>query len=182
MNTFTEQDHLTHEQISNLLIADPTICDLDLPQTELDSEAHIVAHLRACEVCSGELMSLRQSLVGFREATTLYSANAPQRRLVPVRRFTATFALWTATAAAVLVAGVLMPLNLHKAHPVATPVQTVAGNAASAQNAVSAKPTTQSDEELIAGIEQDLSASIPSSMQPLEDPIPSSTNSTQASK
>jgi hypothetical protein len=70
-------------------------------------------------------------------------------------------ALWAAAAA--LVIAITLPLALHHDQP---PAQR-----APAPAAVTAQPSTsQSDEALLEEIDQTLSSSIPSPMQPLDDP------------
>ncbi|SNS21322.1 hypothetical protein SAMN05421770_1018 [Granulicella rosea] len=173
-----QTDHLTHEQLSNLLIADPTVCDLDLPASDLDSQA--AAHLHLCAACSLELDGLRQAIGGFREASVAYAARQPQRQAVsrPEKFGFGRVSLWAATAAAAVVVAIAVPAGIHRQQPVA-PIavaapETVRTDEPSAQVA----HTVESDEALLASIDQDISASIPSSMAPLDNPTPSATNST----
>jgi hypothetical protein len=172
--------HLTHEQLSNLLIADPTVCDLDLPTTasDLDTEAHLLD----CGICAAELDGLRQSLACFREAVTVHAAAQPHGlpqtafhlHKAPPMRYR-HLALWSACAAALVVA-ITIPVGVRSARPQA-PIAVPSAVAAPALAAVAPPHTAESDEALLAGIEQDLSSSIPTSMQPLADPLPSAQTS-----
>jgi hypothetical protein len=156
--------HLTQEQIANLLIADPACTGPDAN-----------AHLRSCAVCTTELSGLRQSLGEFRDAVTLHA----ERQAAPLHRSVAAanlrtmpqnrhVALWLATAAALVVA-VSAPFGLHLRHPAAMPVAVLHNQAP--LPAPAAPHTLESDEALLSSIDQDLSASIPASMEPLADPL-----------
>lgn len=180
MNLSTRaESHLTHEQLSNLLIADPTVCELDLelPASETDSDAHVAAHLHECAACSHELQQLRQAIGGFRDASVIYAARQP-KHLATARPESFGFgrlSLWAATAAAAVVVAIAVPAGIHRQpQQVATP--TIAAHAETP--AAPQAHTVESDEALLASIDQDLNASIPTSMAPLDNPTPSATNST----
>jgi anti-sigma factor RsiW len=132
----------------------------------LDKPTHASGtHLHTCAACRQELITLRSSLDNFRiAATNLAAAELPQlapRRAEPVnpvrlafRRqiFAATFA----TAAVLLAASVTL------IHPWSvTPVKPVI-------NSVQQPAATDSDAALLDGIQQDLDASVPQSLAPLE--------------
>jgi len=188
MNSYCQTPHLTHEQIANLLIADPTVCDLDLPQTASDSDAQMKAHLLECNACIAELAELRQSLAGFREAATMHAASQAQRHtvFVPAKKPAGyrQLALWSASAATLVVA-VSAAFGVHRTQPAANQIPATPVQVAQAQT--EAVPpvvphTVESDEALLASIDQDLSASIPSSMQPLADPTATAEQTTSTSK
>jgi anti-sigma-K factor RskA len=143
MTTNQTNNHLTTEQLYELL---------DNPTLASD------AHLRTCSTCQLEFSDLRASLENFRVAATgLAAAEMPplaaQRTTpAPTPRFAFrpfAFAASFATAAVLLV-------SFH-----ARPVTRVRETPAVASTQVS-------DAELLNGIQQDLSASVPPSLQPLE--------------
>ena len=149
--------HLTHEQLCDLILGDPS------PET--------TDHLRDCHLCAAELATLTQSLAAFRSATDVWAGREwihqqtrtrePHRPASSIKTFMFP-ALWTAVAA--LLVAVTLPLALHHNAPSST---TTTANPA----AVATQPSaTQSDEALLEEIDQTLSSSIPSPMQPLNDP------------
>jgi len=157
--------HLTHEQLCDVLLASPS---------EQDSAAIEAAddHLRNCLTCSSELASLRDSLTLFRQAAGSYAAQTYSRpamrrsSIAPAPGFRSHMLYW-ATAAALAIA-VALPLSLHRTHtPAPQPV---------AATTVSAQPA-ESDEALLDGIAQDLSADVPAAMHPLANPTASTTTS-----
>jgi anti-sigma factor RsiW len=140
--------HLTTEQLYDLL----------------DKPAHASGtHVHTCAGCRQELATLRSSLDNFRiAATNLAAAELPQltpRRAEPVAvRFAfrrQVFAATFATAAVLLAASVTLthPWSASPAKPVVNSVQPV---------------TADSDAALLDGIQQDLDASVPQSLAPLE--------------
>jgi hypothetical protein len=162
--------HLTHEQLCDLLLAEPVPDSLESSgQIEL-----LRAHLRDCLLCSGEFESLSQSLATFRSTADAWAtrelanrpAALPLPASVPTQRTPALHAfmgpaLWAAAAA--LVVAITLPLALHHDQPAAPKTPAPA--------AVTAQPrTSQSDEALLEEIDQTLSSPIPSPMQPLDDP------------
>ncbi len=153
--------HLTGEQFGELLARftedagpEPTLAE---------------AHLQACEACSAELASLREAIVLFREASDAYAEQElrgiPRWRLPNRRVFSHTLvpAYWLVAAAMFLTA--LFPLQVMRRHAQRTP-PTVA-ETATVSNAAS---TAQSDEALLEDVNRDISATVPSSMQELDDP------------
>jgi anti-sigma factor RsiW len=138
-------------------------------------------HLDGCYACSAELATLNQSLSAFRNA----SHSMAQRQFSSLHRsaFSPTQGrkwmvqpLYFALAAALLVA-TAVPLALPH-HPSA--IQPAAHQIESAQSSPSAR-NAESDEALLEGIDQDLSASVPEPMQPLADPTATSTSVTSIS-
>ena len=136
--------HLTTEQLYDLL----------------DKPTHASGtHLHTCAACRQELITLRSSLDNFRIAATNLAAAeiAPlaTRREAPARRFAfrpQAFAASFATVAVLLTVSV----SLFRPHHPA-PVQ-VAVTASS----------PESDAALLDSIQQDLAASVPQSLAPLE--------------
>jgi hypothetical protein len=137
--------HLTTEQLYNLL---------DKPEHTSGT------HLRTCAACRQELATLRSSLDNFRIATTKLAA-AELPRLTPHRESPAprfafrpqAFAATFATVAVLLTASVTLLHPHHDAAP--TPAAVTASS-------------PDSDAALLDGIQQDLSASVPPSLAPLE--------------
>ena len=156
--------HLNHEQLCDLLLAS------DSRETHESGRLELLRqHLRECHPCAAELASLSESLTAFRSTATAWSASEWNRsetrtrslRLASARpRSFIPAALWTAAAA--LVVAATLPLALHRTSP-ATPKAPV-----TAVHAVA--PTSQSDEALLEEVNETLSSSIPSPMQPLDDP------------
>ena len=165
--------HLTHEQLCDLILADLSL----QPEGELwndqktDSDV-VHEHLRACLVCSAELRSLRDSLSHFREASVSYARQefaqsyAQRSSIAPPHSFLSQPLYWT--AAAVVFVAALFPLSMHRRHPVPSMARTTA----------SSLQTTESDEALLADIDQKLSADVPSPMAPLADPTAGATSTT----
>lgn len=162
--------HLTHEQLCDLLLAEPA-------PDSLESSGHIEllrAHLRDCLLCASEFESLNQSLAIFRSSADAWATRELANRptvlplldSVPTRRTPAPHAflgpaLWAAAAA--LVIAITLPLTLRHDQPAAPKTPAPA--------AVVTQPgTSQSDEALLEEIDQTLSSPIPSPMQALDDP------------
>lgn len=163
MNDLT---HLTAAQLDGVLIGDTN------PAAQ--------AHLRSCPACAAQVAATRASFTRFSEALTSMAQSErsqPVRRPVlidsfasrrPMRRLTATFAL----AASVAIVAAAVPYGRIAPPPaVKTPV-------------AAAPPSVQSDEALLNEIDQQLSASVPAALAPLEDPTGSqaSTTSTTPNK
>ena len=156
--------HLTHEQFCDLLLDSTPQAAHESGRLELLRE-----HLRDCSICAADFASLNESLTVFRSTATAWStrewnrakANAVSQRLAPARpRSFMPAALWTAAAA--LVVSATLPFALHRTPPAnpKTPVAVVH----------TATPTNQSDEALLEEVNETLSSSIPSPMEPLDDP------------
>jgi hypothetical protein len=152
--------HLTHEQFCDMVLARS-------PHPLSSDFAALQHHLRACPACAAELANLRASLSLFREATTSYSERQLTRLRTsdtPILSKTLVQPIYWAAAAVLCIAAVL-PITLHR--------QTPAAPVASTSTTQPANPS-QSDEALLEEINQEISAPIPSPMQPLADPTASS--------
>jgi len=162
--------HLTHEQLCDLILA--------LPE-EAESSALEPAHdhLRNCLICSAEFEALRDSLALFRQAASSYAGHAYSRpamnraSIAPSPRFRSHVLYWA--MAAVLAIAVALPFSLRRQH---TPAPQPAAAATVSQHA------TESDEALLDGIAQDLSADVPAAMHPLADPTADPTASQSAAE
>ena len=173
--------HLSHEQLCDLILA-----DMSLQQegeswndaNDLNAEFDVVhEHLRACLICSAELRSLRDSLSHFREASVSFARQefaqsyARQSSIAPPHSYLSQPLYWA--AAAVVFVAALFPLSMHRQHPTA-PV-------ARATASTSPGQTTESDEALLADIDQKLSSDVPEPMAPLADPTAGATSTTSNS-
>jgi hypothetical protein len=158
--------HLSHEQLCDLILADSSLWLEGESATNSDI---VQAHLRACPVCSAELKSLRDSLAHFRDASTSYARQefahsyAQRSSIAPPHSFLTQPLYWT--AAAVVFVAALFPLTMHRRQPVQK--VTTATVSPSVQ-------TEESDDALLADIDQKVSADVPSPMEPLADPTASS--------
>jgi hypothetical protein len=167
--------HLTHEQLCDLILADSSLPLEGEFRNDFENDSDVVhAHLRACLVCSAELKSLRDSLSNFRDASSSFArqefAHSYARRssIAPPHSYLSQPLYWA--AAAVVFVAALFPLTMRQQHPVASPITTAAS---------SSPQTMESDEALLADIDQKVSADVPSPMEPLADPTAgSSTTST----
>jgi hypothetical protein len=164
----SHQDHLTDHQLSEVLIA-------SLQESSLHLEI-LREHLRDCTVCNDRLISLRRPLTLFRSTTTAWADQTSARRtwtpplLLARPASSRHLTRWMLTAAALLLAAAI-PLALHD-HPF-TPPHT--GVATSSQP--HARPSTPiGDEALLEEVNQTLSSSIPTPMQPLADPTAGRSN------
>jgi hypothetical protein len=150
--------HLTDEQLFNLLSpAEST--DFSLRQ-----------HLTACAECRAELATVSASLTNFRlAATSLANAEMTQHRAVAPKR-TPRFQrlVWSASLAMAAVVFTASLSLVHPGSPANTPVATPVENAAA----------PVSDDALLDNIQQDLSTSIPPSLEPLAVPAASGSTNT----
>jgi hypothetical protein len=173
--------HLSHEQLCDLILADlslqPEHESLNDPNDQ-DADSDVVhEHLRACLICSAELRSLRDSLSHFRDASVSYARQefaqsyAQRSSIAPPHSFLSQPLYWT--AAAVVFVAALFPLSMHRQHPAAPVIQTIATSPS--------LQATESDEALLADIDQKLSADVPSPMEPLADPTAGATSTTSTS-
>ena len=141
---------------------------------KVDSDV-VQDHLRACLICSAELKSLRDSLSHFRDASVSFARQefaqsyAQRSSIAPPHSFLSQPLYWA--AAAVVFVAALFPLSMHR-HP--TSVARTTATSSSLQ-------TTESDEALLADIEQKVSADVPSPMAPLADPTAGTTSTTSNS-
>jgi hypothetical protein len=169
--------HLTHEQLCDLLLADSSLPLEDEFENGFHSNSDVVQeHLRACLICSAELRSLRDSLSHFRNASVSYARQefaqsyAQRSSITPPHSFLSQPLYWT--AAAVVFVAALFPLSMHRGRPV-SPVTATAASAT--------PQTTESDEALLADIDQKVSADVPSPMEPLADPTAGAASAQAAS-
>ena len=162
--------HLTHEQLCDLILADSSLRPND------DSDV-VEQHLQACLICSAELKSLRDSLSHFRNASVAYARQefaqsyAQRSSIAPPQSYLSQPLYWA--AAAVLFVAALFPITLHQ--------QQRSAAARSAVTATVAPPQAESDEALLADIDQKVSADVPSPMEPLADPTDATTSATSTS-
>jgi len=164
--------HLTHEQLCDLLLSGHSRDAWVLSSPELDAARD---HIDECKACSDEFATLSESMQLFRSTADSWSSQKWSHQslvnastLKPVTtgsRLGGIFArplVWAASAA--LAIAVVVPFTLHRADDnsedasVNPPV--VRSNTMAAQ----------SDEALFEEINQTLSSSVPSPMQPLADP------------
>src|SRR6266550_1417309 len=167
--------HLSHEQLCDLILADLSLQPEGDSWKNLEAESDVVQeHLRACLICSAELRSLRDSLSHFRDASVSYARQefaqsyAQRSSIAPPHSFLSQPLYWT--AAAVVFVAALFPLSMHRQHS-APPVARTTATSSSLQ-------TTESDEALLADIDQKLSADVPSPMAPLADPTAGASSTT----
>jgi hypothetical protein len=169
--------HLTHEQLCDLVLAESSLpLEGGLPN-DFESTSDVVqAHLRACPVCSAELRSLRDSLSNFRDASVSFArqefAHSYARRssIAPPHSYLSQPLYWA--AAAVVFVAALFPLSMHRQRPIAPVTATVSSGPSQ---------ITESDEALLADIDQKVSADVPSPMEPLADPTAGTTTTTSTS-
>jgi hypothetical protein len=165
--------HLNHEQICDILLAETGQSSSDSPASGVDAHRD---HLRDCLICASELELLRQSISLFRASSIAYTDRELRPRRLPTpfvslnlnkassRRHGTHSLLWAAAALALAIG---VPLGLHRHGSAPLP---------SASIAVSAPAQSiESDEALLEGINQDLSTAVPSPMQALADPTASAT-------
>jgi hypothetical protein len=158
--------HLTHEQLCDLILAESSLSlDGESCNASWGKSDVVQAHLLACPVCSAELRSLRDSLSHFRNASISYArqefaqSSARQSSITPPHSYLSQPLYWT--AAAVIFIAALFPLSMHKQRPASLTTATTTS---------SSPRTNESDEALLADIDQKLSADVPSPMAPLADP------------
>jgi hypothetical protein len=170
--------HLSHEQLCDLILADLSLQPEGDSWKDLEAESDVVQeHLRACLICSAELRSLRDSLSHFRDASVSYARQefaqsyAQRSSIAPPHSYLSQPLYWT--AAAVVFVAALFPLSMHRQHP-APPMARTTATSPSLQ-------TSESDEALLADIDQKLSADVPSPMAPLADPTAGTTSTTSNS-
>src|SRR5216683_4726935 len=169
--------HLSHEQLCDLLLADLSLQPEGDSWKDLEAESDVVQeHLRACLVCSAELRSLRDSLSHFREASVSYARQefaqsyAQRSSIAPPHSYLSQPLYWT--AAAVVFVAALFPLSMHRQRPAPPVARTTTS---------SSLQTTESDEALLADIDQKLSADVPAPMAPLADPTAGTTSTKSTS-
>ena len=171
--------HLTHEQLCDLVLAESALPLEGKLRNDFESTSDVVqAHLRACPVCSAELSSLRDSLSHFRDARSPSArqefAHSYARRVVD--RSSAQLSL----AASLLGrgGGGVCRGAVPAQHAPATPDR----SSDTATVASVPSQTTESDEALLADIDQKVSSDdVPSPMEPLADPTAGTTTTTSTS-
>ncbi len=146
-------NHLTDDQMAQLL----------------DETAGAITqqHLLSCAQCRTEVAELRAALTGFRAAATgLAAAEAPTLHPRPAAASPAPIGFrryaWAASFATVAAMLALSVSLLGPAHP--------GGKAVPAVVTAQTNAPAVSDEALLDGIQQDLSTSIPPSLEPLAVP------------
>lgn len=164
--------HLTHEQLCDVLLADSSLRSGVYRDTDVVDQ-----HLQACLICSAELKSLRDSLSHFRDASVSYSRQefaqgyAQRSSIAPPHNVLSQPLYWA--AAAVLFVAALFPITLHQ--------QQSAARSAATKAAAASSRSAESDEALLADIDQKVSADVPSPMEPLADPTDGTTSVTSTS-
>jgi anti-sigma factor RsiW len=149
--------HLTPAQIDALLSSNPTARDA----------AAAEAHLLLCPACAADLAHLRDSISLFRQATSNHASrelNNLQPLSLPTRSLlfpTLQPTHWFVVAATLLVA--LLPLQSFRTHPVQSAPAEAYSTLESAEH--------QSDAALLDDVDREVSASVPTSMQALADPM-----------
>ena len=126
-------------------------------------------HLQECQQCREELNSMREALALFRESAAAFAERefarkrpVSARTLVAARRGFSPGLAWA--AAGLLVIAAALPVELARYARQSPEVTHTTGSAA---------PTHESDEALLEDINREVSASVPASMQALEDPTAS---------
>jgi hypothetical protein len=111
------------------------------------------------------LTSLRDSVSHFRDASVSYARQefaqgyARRSSIAPPHSYLSQPLYWT--AAAVIFVAALFPLSMHRQR---------AGSPATATVVSTSPQIAESDEALLADIDQKLSADVPSPMEPLANP------------
>jgi hypothetical protein len=169
--------HLSHEQLCDIILADLSLQPEGDSCNDMKAESDVIQeHLRACLICSAELRSLRDSLSHFRDASVSYARHefaqsyAQRSSIAPPHSYLSQPLYWT--AAAVVFVAALFPLSMHRQRPAPPVIRTIA---------TSPLQTTESDEALLADIDQKLSADVPAPMAPLADPTAATTSTTSTS-
>jgi hypothetical protein len=185
--------HLSHEQLCDHLLEITKFAETPdrVPTRSAAAPVagfHVIEdHLRACPLCAGELHALQAALVNFREAATSFAnqelsllrSRESDRPTVPtVRRavlssdrFYRKPFLWAVAAVLVVGAtvGSVLPLHLHRQHDFDS--SSVSSSVAAIASARQSSPAPESDQALLEEVDQDLSSSVPSALEPLDDPL-----------
>jgi len=154
--------HLTDQQMYDLL------------QPAGNEPAHL--HLQTCTDCQAELTNLRESLLNFRDATTSLAAVAAPRYPPLASRAATWFFGAKVWAASFATATAVLAISISVFHPIHSRPGT---DTAATTSIPQAALAVESDDALLDGIQQDLSTSIPPSLEPLAVPTASSETSTQ---
>lgn len=153
--------HLTQQQFCDLLIAAPSETSPELERLR--------DHLQRCPKCAEELASLRHPLENFRSSVTAWASHNAASRLwkTPAARphMFGSFSSWMLAAAALILLTILPVVAHHHDSP------STGNHARSAVPGSSyASSTSTGDEALLEAVDQTVSSSIPTPMQPLADP------------
>ncbi|MCU1320544.1 MAG: hypothetical protein JWM43_193 [Acidobacteriaceae bacterium] len=192
MKSSNINQHLSHEQICDLLLSDRLAV---APAVDAAQELH-QEHLQGCLICTSELELLRSSVTSFRTASVAVADRAMARRplqaafqamdakrstqhLTPAFFWAATALIFTAAIPLGLFHTNLNPFLKHEAAAVAT---NNTGASTAGSNTIASNASIESDEALLEGINQDLSASVPSPMQALAGPASTQANSKTSSQ
>lgn len=163
--------HLTGEQFGELLAR-----SAGSPEPP---DALAEAHLRTCEQCAAELAALRESLALFREASSAYADRQlrllPQWR-IPLRHHGLQPAYFA--AAAILLISVIPMQMAHRRSQLPKPV--VAAGASAVVAAGDQARTAESDDALLEDVNSEGSASVPTPMQALDNPIVATENAVES--
>lgn len=155
--TWKEQQntkHLTPEEFGELI---------ESGEAGADSVAQ--THLAGCEECRKELSYLMEGLALFRESASAYAkrefarARHVKTSFVPVHRGFSAGLGWAAAGLLAIAAALPIQLQRHARQPLAV-----------TQTTASVSQARESDEALLEDINREVSASVPASMQALEDP------------
>ncbi|MBS1800873.1 MAG: hypothetical protein JSS95_13745 [Acidobacteria bacterium] len=169
------KNHLNHEQLCDLLL---TSRSGSLPVVSIEIE-NSREHVRDCHLCAAELSTLDQSLLLFRSTADAWANHEwhshhsllQSRNMKPASTgllaFLARPVIWASAAAIALFAAAL-PVTLHYLPGAKTNAPTAV--------AIQTTNTTQSDEALLEEIDQTLSSTVPTPMQPLADPTTGQSN------
>jgi hypothetical protein len=179
--------HLNHEQLCDLLLEPHGPGQHTSPRRDSDRDSH-QEHIANCLICASELELLRTAVNNFRATSIVLadralSRHAMQRPFAALdsyrsRSFMSPAFFWAATA---LLAIAVLPLGLYHSNLnpfLKPPVPTVSSSRPSAP---SAQSSLESDEALLEGVSQHLSADIPSPMEPLAGGNASSASDSTAS-
>jgi hypothetical protein len=170
--------HLTHEQLCDLIFADLSpkpYSDSVLSFDRKHTPAVVEDHLRACLLCSAELKSLRDSLTLYRDASTAYACqefahtHIQWSSIAPAPHRYLSQPLYWAAAALTIVAA-LFPLSLHRQQASPAPANAALTSPQSVGSQTAVASATESDEDLLADIDQKVAADVPSPLEPLADP------------
>ena len=144
-------DHLTNEEMEVLL------SDTPAKVQALDR----LLHVKVCPQCSEEVESLRSVLDDLRSAAVASAEHHRRVAMLPVASQRTPRMMWTLVTAMALIC-VAVPVTVHQRHAAVT---VVSAPVKETQTTVTAAVT---DEQLWNSIQDDLSASVPKPMLPLD--------------
>lgn len=147
--------HLTSEQMERML-RDPKARAGSL-------------HLQVCPECNAEIDELASVFGDLREVSAFHAATERGRAILPATASCRRFSAWAyGSAAALFLTAGMVPIAIHH-------------NSNQAEQAKAPQPAavqTISDEALLNSIQNDLSASVPTAMEPLATTTHSSNSNT----